>query len=90
MGRSCVGLGVVEEFHPGGAVNFLQRERILDRVAEGSTNTYNFGGYLMWRLYPAHKVFIDGRIHLFYGQFFEDYMRLPNEPDLWPRTVKQL
>ncbi|MEW6584624.1 MAG: hypothetical protein AB1442_03325 [Nitrospirota bacterium] len=42
---------------PKGAADFLAGQQI-----EGNMfNEYGFGGYLIWRLYPEKKVFIDGR-----------------------------
>ena len=35
---------------------------ILDSGLQGQMlNGYDFGGYLLWKLYPQHRVFIDGR-----------------------------
>jgi hypothetical protein len=55
-----------QEF-PAAAVNFL--------AANGSPgpllNHYNWGGYLIWRLYPNDAVYIDGRADV-YGDSFLD------------------
>ncbi len=40
-------------------------------------NTYHWGGYLIWRLYPDYRVFIDGRADL-YGDFIEEYYKVRN------------
>jgi hypothetical protein len=39
-------------------------------------NTYNWGGYLIWSLYPEKPVFVDGRTDLYAlnGQVLEDYV----------------
>jgi hypothetical protein len=37
-------------------------------------NTYEHGGYLMWRLWPGQKVFIDGRA--LSDSLFHDYQRI--------------
>jgi hypothetical protein len=42
---------------PEKAVDFLERRGIGERLF----NDVKFGGYLLWRRYPARKVFIDGR-----------------------------
>ncbi len=36
-------------------------------------NSYNFGGYLIWRLYPQYKVFIDGRADVYGDTFMDEY-----------------
>ena len=42
---------------PKGAADFLENIQIKGNMF----NEYGFGGYLIWRLYPDKKVFIDGR-----------------------------
>src|SRR6202012_986976 len=37
-------------------------------------NTYEYGGYLMWRLWPTERVFIDGRA--LSESVFQDYVRI--------------
>ncbi len=58
--RERIGWGTVEL--PKGAADFVLKERLKGRLF----NTYDFGGYLIWRLWPDWKVFIDGR-NLEYG-----------------------
>jgi hypothetical protein len=36
-------------------------------------NSYNFGGYLIWRLYPTYPVFIDGRADVYGDAFMDEY-----------------
>ncbi|HWQ54201.1 MAG TPA: hypothetical protein VN442_10990 [Bryobacteraceae bacterium] len=42
---------------PSGAADFLLQHRASGRLF----NTYDTGGYLIWRLWPQLKVFVDGR-----------------------------
>jgi tetratricopeptide (TPR) repeat protein len=42
---------------PTGAADFIQQHRIADRMF----NPYETGGYLMWRLWPLQRDFIDPR-----------------------------
>jgi hypothetical protein len=42
---------------PSGAADFLQQHHVTGRMM----NTYENGGYLVWRLWPAQKDFIDPR-----------------------------
>lgn len=39
-------------------------------------NPYEWGGYLVWRLYPDYPVFIDGRTDVYDADFFAEYLRL--------------
>lgn len=47
----------IEYSIPEGAANFLSDVQIKGNMF----NEYGFGGYLVWRLFPDKKVFIDGR-----------------------------
>lgn len=38
-------------------------------------NTYNMGGFLLWRWYGKRKVFIDGRSAVYDAEFYKDYTR---------------
>lgn len=49
--------GVEKDRYPEGAVRFLKENRISGNMF----NPYVWGGYLIWTLYPDHKVFVDGR-----------------------------
>jgi hypothetical protein len=48
---------------PAGAVSFLQRHPPAGPIF----NDYDWGGYLIWKLYPSTRVFIDGRADLYAG-----------------------
>jgi hypothetical protein len=52
---------------PAAAVSFL----MTSHPAAPLLNHYNWGGYFIWKLYPAYKVYIDGRADL-YGDTFMD------------------
>jgi hypothetical protein len=61
----------VEEWRwPSGAAEFLAAHHIRGPIF----NTWEFGGYLMWRLWPSQKVFIDGRA--LSESVFQDYARI--------------
>lgn len=55
---------------PAGAADFLTANRFGGHLF----NTYEYGGYLMWRLWPAQRVFIDGRA--LSENLFLDYTRI--------------
>lgn len=52
----------VEEKYPVRAVDYIRHHPLPQPMF----NTHGFGSYLVWKLGPAHKVFIDGR-----GDFYE-------------------
>jgi hypothetical protein len=58
---------------PSTAADFLQQNHIKERIF----NMYESGGYLIWRLWPAQKAFIDPRglseqVYLDYGHVLVD------------------
>jgi hypothetical protein len=67
--RRRFGLGIRELNYPHGSVEYLNRTDI-----EGNYfNTFSFGGYLLWALYPDPAVFIDGRLFVFIGDVMNTY-----------------
>ena len=54
---------------PEAAISFLH-----DHHQAGPLfNDYDWGGYLIWRLYPGDRVFVDGRADLYGDQFLDEY-----------------
>ncbi len=72
------GFGVRPNFFPEAAAAFLERHRLDGRVF----NSYKFGGYLIWRRWPANQVIIDGRYDtvLFDEALLEAYLRAHRSP----------
>jgi hypothetical protein len=63
-------LRAAEWKYPSGAADFL----LANGIAQPMFNTYEYGGYLMWRLWPLERVFIDGRA--LSESVFMDYARI--------------
>ena len=63
-------LRAAEWKYPAGAADFL----LAHHVTEPLFNTYEYGGYLIWRLWPRERVFIDGRA--LSESIFMDYARI--------------
>ena len=55
--RQRQGAGPVRSIYPEQAIAFLRDSGLQGRMF----NSYEYGGYLLWRLYPQRQVFIDGR-----------------------------
>jgi hypothetical protein len=51
------------EHFPSAAISFLETQAVPGPIF----NHYDWGGYLIWRLYPQNRIFVDGRADL-YGQ----------------------
>jgi hypothetical protein len=78
-------LRAAEWRYPIGAAEFLSSHQVTGRMF----NTYEYGGYLMWRLWPRERVFIDGRA--LSEKVFDDYARiLYNHDDSGGKSAGQL
>ncbi|MDI6828975.1 MAG: hypothetical protein QME62_10880, partial [Armatimonadota bacterium] len=55
---------------PTAACDFILKERPPGPMF----NELNYGSYLIWRLWPKYKVFIDNRDDIFYDGAFEDFV----------------
>jgi len=76
--RVPLGFSVAPNLFPEGAVVFLERHRLDGRVF----NSYEFGGYLIWRRWPANQIIIDGRYDsiLFDQALLEAHMKTEESP----------
>jgi hypothetical protein len=54
-------VAAVETYMPVGAADFIVANHIRGKMF----NTYHYGGYLIFRLFPAQKVFIYGRTDIY-------------------------
>jgi hypothetical protein len=53
-------------------------------------NYYDYGGYLVWRLFPeGGQVFIDGRVEVYGSQIFSRYLQVSYLTDSWPAVIAQ-
>jgi hypothetical protein len=78
-------LRAAEWRYPVGAADFLLQHHVTGPIF----NTYEYGGYLIWRLWPAERVFIDGRS--LSESVFQDYGRiLYNHDESGGKTAQQL
>ena len=46
-------------------------------------NLYHWGGYLIWRLYPEQRVFIDGRADVYGDAFIDEYLQVYQLRENW-------
>jgi hypothetical protein len=64
---------------PVKAVDFISNVAIPGRIF----NTYHYGGYLIYRLYPSQHVFIDGRVDMYGDEFYNEYLKIMNVQNGW-------
>lgn len=68
---------------PLGAMAFLQSAKPPGPLL----NSYTWGGYLVWELWPAYRTFVDGRTDLFAGDVLNDYVDAWNATSRWPEVI---
>ena len=71
--------------YPMAAVAFLQTEKITQPIY----NEYHWGGYLIWRLYPQYRVFIDGRADVYGDQLMEEFFKVHDGTMDWRKVLDQ-
>lgn len=72
-----------KEDFPAAAVNW-----ILQNQPKGNIfNTYGWGGYLIWRLYPNYRVYIDGRADVYGDRFIYDYINVYLAQSDWEKAL---
>jgi hypothetical protein len=69
---------------PAGAVTFLQREHISGPIM----NHYNWGGYLIWKLYPQYPVFMDGRADVYGDALMNQFGATYYLIDDWKKSLQ--
>lgn len=50
-------------------------------------NSYNWGGFLIWALYPDYRVFVDGRTDLYDDAFLRDYLKVVMARPGWEEVL---
>ena len=59
-----------KNLYPRDAVTYIADHHLPPNIL----NDYTFGGYLIWRLYPAYQVYVDGRADLYGDDFLVNYV----------------
>jgi hypothetical protein len=72
-----------EDSLPAGAVRFIQAQQ----PAGPLFNSYNWGGYLIFKLWPAYPVYIDGRTDLYDDAFIRRYVDVVVANDGWQQSL---
>ena len=68
---------------PYDAVEFIRQHQ----RARSIFNSYNWGGYLIFRLWPEYPVYIDGRTDLYDDAFIRRYLKVMVADDGWEQTL---
>jgi hypothetical protein len=70
---------------PYEAVEFVQENRPPGPMF----NSYNWGGYLIYKLWPDYPVYIDGRTDLYDDIFIRRYLNVMAAGDDWQQALDQ-
>lgn len=63
---------------------------LLDQYPQARLfNTYTWGGYLIYRLYPAMKVYVDGREEMYGDRFLRQFLDLAAGGAEWRTVFRQ-
>lgn len=49
---------------------------VANRPAGKLFNSYNWGGYLLWRLWPDYPIYADGRTDVYPNAFLQEYLQI--------------
>jgi hypothetical protein len=52
-------------------------------------NSYNWGGYVVWRLYPSYYSFVDGRTDLFGDEILDQYFKIWLAEPGWEEELQE-
>ncbi|MFQ5858042.1 MAG: hypothetical protein ACE5LU_20755 [Anaerolineae bacterium] len=75
---------LVEQGTPVGVMDY-----IADYKLEGNVfHTQDYGDYLIWRLWPQQRSFIDGRVHLYDEATVRDYISVFHDDNWESRIAK--
>jgi len=64
---------------PYAAVEFIKSNNLTQPIF----NEYHWGGYLIWKLYPQYRVFMDGRADVYGDQLLEEFFRIHDGDKDW-------
>jgi len=70
---------------PTAAVEWIQQ----NRPAPNLYNSYGWGGYLIWKLYPEYKVYIDGRADVHGDAFIENFLSIYRGSAGWENKLAE-
>ena len=69
LGNPAFGNTLWEKSTPVGAMDYIQQHQLRGNIFHPQVH----GDYLIWRLWPDQRSFIDGRVHLFDDSVVRDY-----------------
>jgi hypothetical protein len=71
--------GVEAQEFPAAAVDFIRDQKPEQPIY----NEYTWGGYLIWRLYPEYRVYIDGRADVYGDGLINEFLQVKDGKTAW-------
>ncbi len=75
---------LLDKATPIGAMDYIAANRLMGNIF----HPQEYGDYLIWRLWPQQRSFIDGRVHLFGEAFLQAYVLTFRDPS-WEARLAQ-
>ena len=80
VGRAVANQPVIEaQQFPAAAVDYVSNQRPPQPIY----NEYIWGGYLIWRLYPDYRVYIDGRADVYGDELIQEFLNVHDGKTAW-------
>lgn len=70
---------------PAAAVDYLRAHNSPQPIY----NEYGWGGYLIWKLYPDYRVYIDGRADVYGDAFIEEFLATEAGQSNWQTPLEK-
>lgn len=70
---------------PASAIAYIQQQHPPGRIF----NSYEWGGYLIWHLYPEYRVFVDGRADVYGDTFLEEFVHTYRAENDWRDVLRR-
>jgi hypothetical protein len=70
---------------PSHAVSYIRSHRIPGPLL----NSYDWGGYLIWTLFPRLRVYVDGRPDMYGDRFMDDFIHTWQAQPGWQKTLRE-
>jgi hypothetical protein len=75
----------VEAQFPAAAVSHIRTQQLPSPLY----NSYNWGGYVLWELYPDHLSYVDGRTDLFGDEILARYFHVWRAEAGWDEILEE-
>jgi hypothetical protein len=76
--------------HVGVLVPVEAFDRLAEQAPAGNLfHSYNWGGYVLWRLYPTYPSFVDGRTDVFSAEVLDEYQAAWAARPTWSQVLEK-